>query len=229
MEGRSDMVSFRLLIMTGTAALLAIAPPASGKIPSRVRGTITAVGDSRITVKERDGGIFTLKTGPDTTYADVVPSSLDEIKPNEFIGTAVKGPRSRWIAVEIVLVHESLRAGRRGCYAWDPLPDTSGITATTMTNGSVSGVSTATPELTNTTMTNGTVVACEGRANGRRLKVILVGNKTARILVSSTAPIVRFVPSGRAAASVGATAVVWTKPGGRAALVAVGKGVTPPM
>jgi len=55
------------------------------------------------------------------------------------------------------------------------------------------------------------------------------GKKTSRIIVPSTAPIVRFVPSGRSAAAVGSSIFVKTNPGDQAALVAVGKGVTPPM
>jgi hypothetical protein len=202
--------------------------------PARIRGTITAIDDGSITVKERDGRSFRLKTGPYTTYADVVPSSLDAIKVNDFIGTASKGPLNHWIAVEIVIIPESMRTGRKGYAAWDPLPDTSGVhtsgtTATSMTNGLVSSVSPATPKLTNTSMTNGTVVASNSGAVGRTLTVTYDGNKTSRIIVPSTAPIVRFVPSDRSAISVGSTIFVKTNPGSQAALIAVGKGVTPPM
>jgi hypothetical protein len=225
--------AFGLWLLTAAAAPLADAP-AFGETPARVRGTITAIAEGTITVQERDGRSFTLKTGPDTIYADVVPSSLDAIKLKDYIGTAVKGPPNHWIAVEIVIVPKSMQAGRKGDYAWDPLPDTSGIhasgiTATTMTNGFVSSVSRATSKLTNTSMTNGTIVASNSNAAGRALMVNLVGNKTARIVVSPTAPIVRFVPSDRSAISVGSINVVWTKPGSRAVLVAVGKGVSPPM
>ena len=227
------VAAFRLLLLTAAVALLA-STPAFGQPPARVRGAITAIVDDSVTVKQRDGRTFTLKTGPTTTYADVVPSSLDSIKVNDYVGTAIKGPLNHWIAVEIVLVPESMRAGRKGFYAWDPLPDTSGIhtsgtTATSMTNGSVSSVPPAVLKLTDTSMTNGLVTANESGKRGRALTVALVGNKTARILVSSTAPIVRFVPSDRSAISVGSTVVVWTNPASHAVLVAVGKGVTPPM
>jgi hypothetical protein len=228
------MLSFRLLFITGAAAALLAIAPAFGEAPARVRGTITAISDGSITVKERDGRTFTLKTGPYTTYADVVPANLDAIKLNDYIGTAIKGPMNHWIAVEIVIIPESMRAGRKGYSAWDPLPDTSGLhpsgtTATNMTNGLVSSVSPATPKLTNTSMTNGIVTAEKSGAAGRTLTVTLVGNKAARIIVSSTAPIVRFVPADRSAISVGSTFFVKTNPGSQAALVAVGKGVMPPM
>jgi hypothetical protein len=229
------MFSFRLLAATtSVAALLATAPAFADSLPARLRGTITAIDESGITLGERDGRTFRLATGAGTAYADVVPSSLDEIKANDYIGSAVKGPRDHLIAVEIVLVPQKMQAGRIGYYAWDPLPDTSGIqssgvTDTTMTNGVVSAVSTATPALTNTTMTNGTVVGGHDVAAGRTLTVNLVGDQPANILVSSTAPVVRFVPSSRSTVSVGSAVVVWTQPGSLARLVAVGKGVTPPM
>jgi hypothetical protein len=62
------MHSFRLFVSAGLAAMLAIAP-SFGQTPARVRGAITAIDDSNITVKEWDGSIFTLKTGPYTAYA----------------------------------------------------------------------------------------------------------------------------------------------------------------
>ncbi|WP_460904290.1 hypothetical protein [Paraburkholderia jirisanensis] len=199
-----------------------------------MRGTITAIDESGITLDERDGRTFRLGTGAGTAYADIVPSSLDEIKANDYIGSAVKGSRDHLIAVEIALVPQKMQAGRIGYYAWDPLPDTSGIqssgvTDTTMTNGVVSAGSTAAPALTNTTMTNGTVVAGHDGAVGRTLTVNLVGDKPVNILVSSAAPVVRFVPSSRSTISVGSAVVVWTQPGNLARLVAVGKGVAPPM
>lgn len=221
------------LLTTVMGALLAITA-AFGQVPARVRGTVVKSDAGSVTVKQRDGRTVKLRTGPDTTYAEVIPSSLDAIKVNDYIGTAVKGPLNHWIAVEIVLVPESMRAGRTGYYAWDPLPDTSGlptsdIIATTTVNGSVSNLSPKMPKLIDTSMTNGVVTASEPGERGRTLSVTLAGNMTARILVSSSAPVVRFVPSDRSAILKGSTVVVWTKPSGIAGLVAVGKGVTPPM
>jgi hypothetical protein len=108
-------------------------------------------------LSKRDGGIVTLKTGIDTTYPDVVPSSLDAIKVNDFVGAAVRGPLSSMVAVELAIIPENIRAGRISLYGWNPLPDptardTSDTTATSMTNGLVSNVSPASPKLTNTNM-----------------------------------------------------------------------------
>ena len=175
-----------------------------------------AIDNGSITVREHTGDTIHLSTSPRTTYVDVVPSSLDAIKPGSYIGTAVKGAPGHLIAVEIVLVPVSMRAGRVGFYPWDPLPDTSGIDS----QGAPS---------TPTTMTNGTVRASAVKRAGRTLLVDLAGSKTVRIAVTPHAPIVRFMPSDRSALSVGSLVVAWTKPGDEARLVAVGKGVSPPM
>ncbi len=96
-----------MLVCTAVAALVAI-QPAFCKAPARIRGTIIGIDDGSITVKERDGRTFTLKTGPYTAYAYVVPSGLDEIKVSDFVGSAVKGPLNSMVAVDLLL------APRRG-------------------------------------------------------------------------------------------------------------------
>jgi hypothetical protein len=224
--------TFRRWTLAAAVALV-VASPAFAEAPPRVRGVVTAVGNGSITVKERDGRTVTLKTGVDTAYAYVVPSSLDAIKVNDFVGTAVKGPPSAMVAVELVIIPESMRAGRISYYGWDPLPDpdandTSGATATRMTNGSVSKVSPA--SLTNTSMTNGIVSAEKGGAAGLTLTVTYDGgSKSFRISVPSAAPITRFEVAERSAVAIGSSVFIKTNPGNLAGLVGVGKGVTPPM
>jgi len=228
------MLAFHLLATTGAAALLVIAP-AFGQAPARVRGTITAINHGSVTVTERDGRTLTLKTGPDTTYAYVVPSSIDAIKVNDFVGSAVKGSPSAMIAVELAIIPENMRAGRISLYDWDPLPDPtaehpSDITATSMTNGLVSSISPVAPELTNTHITNGIVSAKNGGAAGRTLTVTYDGGtKSFQITVPPNAPIVRYVLSDPSAATIGSVVMIKTNPGDQAGLVTIGKGVTPPM
>jgi hypothetical protein len=207
---------------------------ATAAIPARARGTVVAVADGFIAVKDHAGRIVRLITGARTKYAEVVASDLDAIKLHEYIGTAVKRTREGWVAVEIVIVPQSMRAGRRGFYAWDPLPDTSGVastsnTSTSVKNGSVGAISTAPPAMTDTTMTNGPIADIKEREGVRLLTVNLVGNSPIDIAVTTTAPITKFVPADRSAVSVGSRTVVWTAPDGSAVLVAVGRGITPPM
>ena len=215
-------------------ALLAASPALAQSTP-RVRGVVTGVNEDSITVKERDGGIVTLKTGADTSYAYVVPSSLDAIKVNDFVGSAVKGPLGSFVAVELAIIPENMRAGRISLYDWDPLPDptarhTSKMTATSMTNGLVSNVSLGAQLLTNTDMTNGTVSAERASGSGVTLTVTYDGgSKSFRIAVPPNAPIVRYVLSDRSAIAVGSAVMIKTNPGDQAGLVTVGKGITPPM
>jgi hypothetical protein len=226
--------AFRPWLLTAAVALLATAP-AFAEAPPRVRGVVTGVNNGNITVKERDGSIVTLNTGADTSYAYVVPSSLDAIKVNDFVGTAVKGPPNSMVAVELVIIPESMRAGRISYYGWDPLPDpaagqTSDNTATSMTNGLVSSISPAPPKLTNTNMTNGLVSAEKAGAAGLTLTVAYDGgSKSFRITVPATAPITRFEVADRSAVAIGSSVFIKTNPGNQAGLVTVGKGVTPPM
>jgi hypothetical protein len=228
------MLSFRFCV-TAAAALLVIAPAFGEAAPSRIRGTITAINDGSMTIKEKDGHTFALKTGQYTTFADVIPASLDEIKVNDFVGSAVKGPPSSMVAVELAIIPDSMRAGRIGYYAWDPLPDptamqTTGTSATGVTNGRVSNVSPAAPKLTDTNMTNSIVSAENGSTAGRTLTVTYDGgSKSLHITVPPNAPIVRYVLADRSAAFIGSTVFIKTNPGDQARLVTIGKGVTPPM
>jgi hypothetical protein len=206
--------AFQWWLLAVAVALLA-AFPAFAEAPSRVRGVVTAVDNGSITVEQRDGRTVTLKASAETAYAYVVPSSLDVIRVNDFVGTAVKGPPSAMVAVELVIIPEGMRAGRISYYGWDPLPDpdakdTSGTTATRMTNGTVS--------------------AEKGGAAGLTLTVTYDGgSKSFRISVPPTAPITRFVVADRSAVAIGSSFFIKTNPGNQAGLVAVGKGVTPPM
>ena len=212
--GYQQLLRLQLLMLTAAVALLA-AKPVFAEAPPRVRGVVTGVNDDSIAVKERDGSTVTLKTGADTAYAYVVPSSLDAIKVNDFVGTAVKGPTKSMVAVELVIIPESMRAGRISYYGWDPLPDpaagqTSGTTATSMTNGIVSAENGGAAGLTLTVSYDG-------------------GGKSFRISVPPAAPITRFEVADRSAVAIGSSVFIKTNPGNQAGLVTVGKGVTPPM
>lgn len=210
-------MSYRHSFYVMATAVLFIGTSAFSQAPARIRGTITAIDGSSLTIKGRNGHSLAVGTDSTTTYADVVQSSLDTIKVNDYVGTAVKGPLNHWIAVEIVLVPESMRPGRIGFYPWDRLPDTLGVPSPSGARsygatGVVSSASRTEPELTDTSMTNGTVTAAGSSPIGLTLTVTLVGGVSAQIAVSRTAPVVRFVPSNRLTISEGSAVVVWTRP-----------------
>jgi hypothetical protein len=223
-----------MFIATFASTALVIAP-VLGQTPARIRGTITAIDVGRITVKERDGRIVTLKSGSYTTYGNVVQSSLDAIKVNDFVGSAVKGPLSSMVAVELAIIPKNMQAGRISLYKWDPLPDptavhTSDMTETNMTNGLVSNVSTQAKAFTHANDSAGSLAAENTGADGLTLTVAYDGgSKRFRITVPPNAPIVRYILSDRSTVAIGSVVMIKTNPGDRAGLVTVGKGVTPPM
>ena len=202
------------LLLVAAAALLA-ATAAFAEVPPRVRGVTIGVNSDSITVRERDGSTVTLKTDANTAYAYVVSSSLEAIKVNDFVGTAVKGPMNSMVAVELAIIPESMRAGRISYYGWDPLPDpTVRQTADTIA----------------TSMTNGIVSAESGGAAGLTLTVGYDGgSKSFRITVPPAAPITRFEATDRSAVVLGSSVFIKTNQGDRAGLVAVGEDLRPPM
>jgi hypothetical protein len=88
------MFSFRFFA-TATVVLLAIAPAFAEAAPSRVRGTITAINDGSITVKEKDGRTFTLKTGQYTTPTSFHPASTRS-RSTTSSAPLSKGRRTQW-------------------------------------------------------------------------------------------------------------------------------------
>jgi hypothetical protein len=230
MARTQDRVGPVLLITAGAAALLATGS-AFGETPARVRGTITMVDAGSITLKEQDGRVITLKTGAYTTYADVVPSSVEEIKVNDFVGAAVKGAFSALVAVELAIIPDNMRAGRVSFYGWDPLPDPTAVqTARGATNGLVSNVSPAPTKLTETNMTNGVVSAEAGGEGAHALTITYAdGSNSFRMTVPPNAPVVRYMLSDRSAVAIGSAVMIKTNPGDQAGLVTIGKGVKPPM
>jgi hypothetical protein len=223
------MTSSRV-IAVGIAAAMFVTVLAFGQTPSRVRGTITAINNDAITIKDRNGSLLEIRSDAHTTYAYVVPSSIDAIKLNDFVGSAVKGSVSPMVAVELAIIPEDMRAGRISLYGWDPLPDPtdkySSMTATQMTNGVVLSIVPAVRQLT----TPGIGLTQKEAYGGRTLTITFDGNgKNIEITVPPEAPVVRYILSNRSAVTIGSVVMIKVGPHNRADLVTVGKGVTPPM
>lgn len=216
------------------AVILLAASQVIAGAPPRVRGVVTGVGTNFIRVQVGGGSEVTLQTGSNTIYANVVRSGLKEIKINDFVGTAVKGPPNSMIAVELVIIPKTMRAGRIGYYGWDPLPDPTAdpisvITATSMTNGFVSTVSAPAPQRANRNVTDGVVLDERGGSAGLILAVTAdATGQRFRITVPYNAPITRYELAGRSIVAVGSRVFVKTNRGNLAGLVTVGKGITPP-
>ncbi|MBB6186178.1 hypothetical protein [Rhodanobacter sp. MP7CTX1] len=220
-----------LLVATSVTAVSAMAADQ----PMHVRGTVTEVTATGFTV-QTDAGSKTIVLAADTRITGVVPSSIDQIKPGSFIGSANVPSGSTSRALEVVVFPPAMKGSGLGDYAWD-LP-AKGASASAMTNGDVMGSA-----MTNGTvkkmksgesmpsaMTNGTVKTATG--NGDRMLVIDYGKGEKTIDVPADAPVVTFQPAVRSDIVKGAHVFVAALPGNPATakLVAVGiNGTVPPM
>ncbi|MGI4731293.1 MAG: hypothetical protein ACRYFW_06050 [Janthinobacterium lividum] len=214
----------------------------------RVRGAVTAVTGTGVTIQSYGGQSVTVPIDAKTGFAWVARSNLASLKTGDFIGTATTGPDTALRAVELVIFPESMRGTGEGHYGWD----TPGVVAATgggaasssaMTNGTVQQQSAMTngtvqeqSAMTNGTvqgqsaMTNGTVSGATGGAGDKTLTVTYKGGKS-QILVPAGTPVVRFEPAQKSILAVGQKVFAVSTPDAKPAkFVAVGKfGTTPPM
>jgi hypothetical protein len=215
-------------LLTGVSAMAA-------DQPVHIRGTVTDVTATGFTV-QTDAGSRTIAIAADTRITGVVASSIDEIKPGSFIGSAnvPDGATSR--ALEVVVFPPAMKGSGLGDYAWD-LP-AKGASASAMTNGNVmaSAMTNGTVkkmkagESMPSAMTNGTVKTATG--SGDRSLVIDYGKGEKTIDVPADAPVVTFKPAVRSDIVKGAHVFVAALPGNPATakVVAVGiNGTVPPM
>jgi hypothetical protein len=217
----STLVSFAAIAATGT--------------PERVRGTIASTAADSVTVDTYGGKPVTFVLTDNTTYLKVEKSNLNRIEKGSFIGTATKDVGGMQVALEVVIFPPSMRGTGEGHYAWDKIPDTTlsggAVTSSSMTNGSVSAVSTSVPKV-NSTMTNGDVAAAQSQGGVTHL-VVTYKDGQQNVLVPPTAPIVTFRPGTKALVAKGNDVFIKATETGSglvANTVAVGlDGVKPPM
>jgi hypothetical protein len=128
------------LVRTLTASLLVIPllilPPASAQTKppvtvASVRGTIATLDGDTLTVRTAAGATSTVHLSAGWGVRAVAPSSMAEIKPGTFIGTATVGPESDMVAREVVVFPDAMKGTGEGSYPWDLTP------GSTMTNASV--------------------------------------------------------------------------------------------
>lgn len=226
-----NSTQLKWLIAASLSAAVAM-PAFADDAPVHIRGTVSAVTADGFTVTTATG-MQKVAFTPTTRLAGVVPSTLDQVKPGSFIGTAnvVTGKSAR--ALEVVVFPEAMKGAGLGDYAWD-LPAKGGATeggammagGSAMTNGTVK---TAT-EAKGSSMTNGTVKTSTG--TGSRTLVVDYGKGEKTIRVPANVPVVTFAPAEKSALVNGAHVFVVGAPGAtvNAAMVAVGlNGTIPPM
>jgi hypothetical protein len=225
------LVLASLLVATSVTAVSAMAADQ----PVHIRGTVTDVTATGFTV-QTDAGTKTIILAPDTRITGVVPSSIDQIQPGSFIGSANVPSGSTSRALEVVVFPPAMKGSGLGDYAWD-LP-AKGASASAMTNGDVMGSAMTngtvkkmkSAESMPSAMTNGTVKTATG--SGDRMLVIDYGKGEKTIDVPANAPVVTFQPAVRTDIVKGAHVFVAATPGNPATakIVAVGiNGTVPPM
>jgi hypothetical protein len=167
--------------------------PAQGQ-PARILGTIDSFNGQILSVKSQDGQVTSITVPPDLKVMANAKSTLADIKPGDFVGSAAdKGPDGKLHAEEVHIFPEAMRGTGEGHRPMGPNPDR------TMTNGTVMS-----PE--DRTMTNGTVSAATGSLS--RTMVLKYKDGEQVIEVAPDTPIVTRVLGDRNLLKPGAAVLV---------------------
>jgi len=199
----------RIATMAAAATLAAGAAWAQAPAgPTVVRGVVTAMDASSLTVKGEKGAKTTVGLAPSWSVAVMKPITPDAIQPGSFIGTAEMPQKDgTGKSLEVHVFPPGVKMGE-GHYGWDLKK------GSMMTNGTV-----------------GTVVA--GKKGSRQLEVnYSYGKRT--ITVPAKVPIVQITPGARTQVKPGVPVfmVVQKGAGGQlmAGSVSIGEnGAKPPM
>ena len=177
--------------------------------PTRIRGEITKVDGSTLSIKSRDGNDLTVKLADNPRVMGIVKASLADIKPNSYIGvTAMPQPdgTQRAIAIHIFLDAQRTTVTARHT-PWDLRPGS--------------------------TMTNATVESTVASTDGQTIKVKYPdGEKT--VTVPPGTPIVTYAPGNVSELKPGSKIIIMgatKQPDGTFTTPAinVGRDVAPPM
>ncbi|THD53336.1 hypothetical protein [Phenylobacterium sp.] len=202
---RTAVTALAALTLSATAALSQ--PPATPPTPTVVRGAVTAITDTSITVKT-DKGPQTIALAPSWSVAVTKAVDIDAIQPGSFIGTSEMPNKdgASGKSLEVHVFPPGVKMGE-GHYGWDLKP------GSMMTNGTV-----------------GTVVA--GKKGSRELDVDYSYGKR-HITVPANVPVVQIGQGKREMVKVGVPVfmVVGKTPNGMVTnSVSIGEnGAKPPM
>src|SRR5947207_9484261 len=165
------------LALAAVAAPALAQAPATPPTPTVVRGTVTAMTDSQLTLKT-DKGPQVVNLTPSWSVAVMKPVAIDAIQPGSFIGTTEMPSKdgSTGKSLEVHVFPPGVKMGA-GHYGWDLKP------GSMMTNGDVA-----------------TVVA--GKKGSRELDVSYP-NGQRHITVPAKVPVVQITPGKREMLKVG--------------------------
>lgn len=189
------LTMLRTMMGVAAAATLAVgtAYAQAPAAPSVVRGVVSAMDATSITVKDK-GASTKVTLAPSWTVAVMQPVSLDAIQPGSFIGTAEMPQKDgTGKSLEVHVFPPGVKMGE-GHYGWDLKP------GSMMTNGTV-----------------GTVVA--GKKGSRQLEVnYSYGKRT--ITVPAKVPVVQITGGKREMVKVGTPVFMVVQKGANGQLMA---------
>lgn len=164
----------------GAAALIALAPALSlAQQPQavRLRGTIEALSDGRMSLRLRNGERVELAIAPSLAVSEMFPIRLADVRAGSFVGIgALPQADGTQRAIAVLLFPEAMRGTGEGHRPFDFLPQS--------------------------TMTNATVADVAAAPHGQRLELRYKdGEKT--IIVPPDAPVVSLRPGDRGLLRVG--------------------------
>lgn len=185
-------------VMIGALLVLSVSFSVVAQIPTqdqraRIHGIIESANAQTFVLKSQDGQLVSVMLAPDVQIMANAKSSLADIKPGDFVGSAAnKGPDGRLHAEEVHIFPAALRGRGEGHRLMGPDLNR------TMTNGTV-----AEAGLESRTMTNGTVSGVSG-SSGRILTIKYKGGEQT-IEVAPDTPIVTLVIGDRSLLKPGAS------------------------
>ena len=99
--------------------------------PARVRGEVTKLDGSTLTIDSRDRGTITVDLATDLTVKAVQKAAISDIKEGDFVGVASVPDSGKDNAVEVLIFPAAMKGFGEGSYPWDLTPNS------TMTNATV--------------------------------------------------------------------------------------------
>jgi hypothetical protein len=190
------MKTFSIALMSG---LLVLATSAAAQEPTRVRGTVSALDGSVLSVKSNDGKNVAIELAEKSVIVFTQPIALADIKPGDFLGvTSMKRGDGTLTAYEVRRFPKPLNPGHR---PFDGKSDQ--------------------------TMTNATVGAMVQATSGRELTMTYDGGSQ-KIAVPESAAISELVPGNRSQLVPGAPVNLTANPGDGGKLTAIRIQVSPP-
>jgi hypothetical protein len=157
-------------------ALALVGLAAFAQTTQRIRGTIVRLDGDVLTVKSREGKEVKIQLAPDAQVAVAKATTLAEIKPGTYVGSAaMKRADGTLVAKEVHTLPPQAPAGHM---PWDLEP------GSTMTNANLAGIA---------------------QSTGGQEITLQYKDGTQKILVPPGTPIVAFVPGDRTALKPGET------------------------